>query len=105
MREVIQRVIAAEAEAKRIVAAAQAEAEQIAAEARNRTDTLVAHARADANAEAERIVDAAVRDAELEKQEQLARIAAEIEAQIRLDDPVRECVIAGALRCVCGNAS
>lgn len=104
MREVIQRVIAAEAEAKRIVATAHAEAERMAAEARHRTDSLVAHARADANGEAEQIVNAAVREAELEKQEQLARIAAEIEAQIRLDDPVRECVIAGALRCVCGKA-
>ena len=104
MRDVIQRIIAAEAEAKRIVEIAVAEAERISSEARKQGEHLVAQARLEANLEAERMLEVSLGEAEREKQKRLAGVSAEIEAQVCLDSSTRERAIAGAIRCVCGRS-
>jgi vacuolar-type H+-ATPase subunit H len=103
MREVIKNVIATEAEARGMVAAARAEADRIASDAQQRSQDVVAHARLEARVAAERLVEAAEREAEREKQERLARATLEIEAQVRLDQTSRHRAVAGAVRCVCGQ--
>ena len=103
VHDVIQKVIATEAEAKRLVEAAKVEAGRITAAAQKQGEELVARARQEALAEAGRIVSAAVREAERRKQEQLVRAAAEIEAQIRFDEVTRQRAVAGVIRCVCGK--
>ncbi len=103
MRDVVQKVIEAEAEAKRLVQAAQAEAERILAEAQNQGQQLITRARQEARTEAERMVEAAVRAAEQEKQKRLAHLAAEIESSLRLDEATRRHAVAAAIRCVCGK--
>jgi vacuolar-type H+-ATPase subunit H len=103
MRDVIARVIATEAEARRMVEAARAEADRISSDAQKRGQELVARTRQQARAEAESTVEAALRAAEQEKRKRLARVAAEIETEVRLDETTRERAVAGAIRCVCGQ--
>jgi vacuolar-type H+-ATPase subunit H len=103
VRDVIQKVIATEAEAKRIVEAAKAVADSISSDAQKQAQELVARARQEARAEADGIVTVAVREAGQEKHERLARAIAEIESQVRLDETTRQRAVAGAIRCVCGQ--
>jgi vacuolar-type H+-ATPase subunit H len=103
MRNVIQKVLETEAEAKRLVEAAKAEAEDILSKARKQAQELLAQARREARAEAERMVEAAVKEAERERQERLARAAAEIKTQVRLDEPVTRRAVEGVVLCVCGQ--
>jgi len=103
MRDVIQKVIATEAEAKHIVAAARTEAERLASEAQKQSQDLVARARQEARGEAERMVEAARNEAEHEKQERLTRAAVEIETHVRLEEPVKRRAVEAAVRCVCGQ--
>jgi vacuolar-type H+-ATPase subunit H len=102
MREVIHSVLAAEAEAKGIVAAARTEAERIASDSQKVSTGLVARMQQEARAEADYLVTAAVEQAGREKEERLARLAAEIEAEVQLEDSARQRVVAAAVRCVCG---
>lgn len=103
MRDVIQSVIATEAEARNLVAAARAEADRISSDAQKRSQDLVARARQEARTAAERMVEAAVNEARREKQERLARTTAEIETQVRLEETARQRAVAGVMRCVCGG--
>ena len=103
MRDVIQKVLETEAEAKRLVEAAKSEAEDILSKARQQAQELLAQAHRELRTEAERIVAAAVEAAEREKQERLARAAAEIKVQIRLDEAVTRRAVEGVVQCVCGT--
>ncbi len=103
MREVIQKVLEAEAEAKRLVEAAKAEADRLVSQAQQESQEFVARAREEARAEAGRLLDAATRQAEQEKRERLDRAAADIETQIQLDEETRQRAVEAALRCVCGS--
>ena len=103
LREVIQRVTEAEAEAKRFVAAATAEAERIVSDANKQGEQLVAQARQEAKAEVNRLVEAAILGAEWEKQERLACLAAEIKEQVCLTETNRQRAVAGSVRGGCGK--
>jgi vacuolar-type H+-ATPase subunit H len=103
MRDVIQKVIATEAEAKRMVEAAKAEADRILFDAKKQGDDLAARARQETRAEAENVMEAALQAAEQEKRQRLARVTVEIETQVRLDDTTRQRAVAGAVRCACGQ--
>lgn len=103
MREVIKNVIATEAEAKGMVAAARAEADRIASDTQKRSQDVVGHARLEARVEAERLVEAAGREAERERKVCLARATLEIETQVLLAETDRQRAVAGAVRCVCGQ--
>ena len=102
MRDVIQKVIAAEAEAKRILGAGRAEGDRILSEARQQAQELAARSRQEARAEAGRILESAVQEAEGEKQKRLSRSIAEIEAQIHLDEATRQHAVDAVVRFVCG---
>lgn len=103
MRDVIQKVIAAEAEARRIVEAARVEADRISAGAQKQGEELVVRTRQEARAEADRVVEAALKTAAQEKRERLARVVAEIDTQVQLDETARQRAVAAAIRCVCGQ--
>ena len=102
MREVIQKVIAAEAEAKHIREAAHTEAERILAEARQRALETTEAARKEARLAAEQRLEAGDREALAQKTDRLARATAEIETHVRLDDSERQRAAEAAVRCVCG---
>jgi vacuolar-type H+-ATPase subunit H len=102
MREVIQQIIATEAEAKALVEAARAEAERILAEARTASQEMIELARREARIEGERIVHEAVEVAEGEKEASLKLARAGIESQIRLNDEDYGQIVEGVVQCVCG---
>jgi len=102
MRDVIQKVIETETEAKRIVQAARAEAEQIMSAAQKQARDLVTQARQEARMATEKMLLAAMQEAEQEKKERLARAAAEILTQVCLDDATVQRAAAAAARCVRG---
>lgn len=102
MRDVIKNVIAAEAEARELVATAQTKAGRITSDAQKRSQDVVARAHLEARAGAEQILEAALKEAGREKQERLVQAAAEIETQVRLEEAVWQRAVAGAVRCVCG---
>lgn len=101
MRDVIQKIISTESEAKLTVEVAKAEAERIISDAQKKGDDLAKQARQEALAEANKILDASVEEAEQKKQDQLAHAISEIEKQIRLDPTIREWAVEGVIRCVC----
>lgn len=101
MRDVIQKIIATESEAKLTVEAARAEADRILSDAQKKGHDVVELARQQALIEAGRIVEAAVEAAEREKQYRLTDAAAEIESQIRLEPASRKKAAEKVVRCVC----
>jgi vacuolar-type H+-ATPase subunit H len=102
MNEVIKKVIAAEAEAKRLVQAAKTEAERIMSEAKKRALELRSAARQQNQIEVEQILASATADADKEKQARLAAVAADIEKRMVLDEPAKRQAIAAVLKCVSG---
>lgn len=101
MRDVIQKIISVEGEARLTVEDARAEAERIMSDAQKKGHDLVEQARQKALIEAKKVVDDSVEAATQNKQRQLARSAAEIENQIRLDPATRQWAVEGVVRCVC----
>jgi vacuolar-type H+-ATPase subunit H len=101
MRDVIHSVMATERAAQEMVAAARTEAERISTDAQKKRQDLIGRTDNEARAEAGRMVAAAVKNAELEKAERLTHLAAEIEAEVGLDDGTRQGAAAAAVRCVC----
>ena len=79
MRDVVELVLQAEGESKRILDDAQAEAERIATEARSKAQDIARTTRRETADQVDAIVGNAERDAQREKEEQLAQAAAEIE--------------------------
>jgi vacuolar-type H+-ATPase subunit H len=101
MREIIQKIITTESEAKRTVEAARAEADSISSTAQKEGHDVVERARQEGLIEAERIMEVAVEAAERGKQRCLADAAIEIESQIQFEPANRKSAIEGVVRCVC----
>jgi len=101
MRDVIQKIVAAENEARVIVEAAKAEADRILSDAKKKGQDIGERTRQEALVEAEKIVEAAVEAAEREKQRRLAEAAAQIESQIQLEPATRQWAVTEVVRCVC----
>jgi len=101
MRDVIQKIIATESEAKLIVEAARAEADSILSNAQKKGHDVVEQARQETLIEADKILEAAVKAAEQEKQRRLTDAVVEIESQIRLEPATREWAVEEVMRCVC----
>ena len=102
MREVIQKLVDAEAEARRMIEAARTEAATIVSDARRAAEEGAAQSRVDTRAEAEKAVQSAVLEARQEAQQRLARAAADIESEVRVDPAVQQRLVDAAVRCVCG---
>ncbi len=103
MRDVIKKVLASEAEAKRMVEQAKAEADRILSDAQKQGQEFIARTRQETRAEAENLLETAIRTAEQEKQQRLARVVAEIQNQVCLDETTRQRAVAEVIRCVCGQ--
>lgn len=97
MRDVIQKIIATETEARQRVQTARAEAERILSDARKRAQALVVDAGQTARLDAEKMLATALQAAETEKKERLAHIAAEVETQISIDNTTVQQAIAAVI--------
>jgi cell division septum initiation protein DivIVA len=100
MREIIQKIIATESEAKLTVEAARVEADRVLSDAQKNGHEVVEQARQEVLIEAERIVEAAIETAERGKQHRLADAAVEIEKQIQLEPAIKKWAIEGVVQCV-----
>ncbi len=101
MRDVIQKIVATENEAKLAVEEARAEADRILSDAQKKGHDVIERARQEALIEADKIVEAAVEAAEREKQDRLADAVTEIESQIQLEPATRKWAVEEIVRCVC----
>lgn len=101
MRDVIQKIVGTENEARLTIEAARTEADRILSEAQKKAQDITERARQEVFAEAQRIIEAAVKKAEHEKQARLADAVAKVESQIQLDSKSRKSAVAEVVRCVC----
>lgn len=104
MREVIQQLVAVEAEAQQIVQAAQAEADRILADAQHQAQVVMARGREDARVAAETVLATAIAEALRDKQARLAEAGVKIDAEVRFDEQAAEQIVTEIVRCVtCGS--
>ena len=103
MRATIQRVMAAEAEARRLVEAARKEGEAHLADCRRRARELAENTEREARLAGAEILEAAAEEARCEKEDRLRKASAEIDASIRLDEAVAREAVDAIVRCVCGR--
>ncbi len=103
MREVIQRVIETEGEAKHMVEAARQEAERLLATAQTEAQAILTRARAETRAQAEKLIDSAVQQAQAEKKQLLAKADLEIREALQLDATTREQIVHAVVQCVCAH--
>lgn len=101
MRDVIQKIVGTENEARLTVEAARTEADRILSEAQKKGQDIVERARQEAFVEAQRVIKAEIERAEREKEACLADSAAKVESQIQLDPASRKSAVEGVVRCVC----
>ncbi|WP_005035443.1 hypothetical protein [Holophaga foetida] len=101
MRDTIQRVMAAEDEATRLLEEAQKEAEAFLAQCRQRAREVVEEGRAEARREAEAILGRAEEEARREREERIRAASAEIETSLQLDETLAGQAVDAIVRCVC----
>lgn len=87
MKGLLEEILSAEAEGRRLAAAARARAAEITAEAGRRAVVLAETARGQSRLEAERVSAAILQDAAREKASRLAAARAELERDLRLEEP------------------
>jgi vacuolar-type H+-ATPase subunit H len=102
VREVIQKLIAVEEEAKDIVKKAQEAGAKVVQEARDKTAEIIDRSRAEVRLEAERVLQAAAERTSADEQGLLTREDAEIESAIRLDPAARQRAVQAVVQCACG---
>ena len=103
MRETIQRVMAAEDRAKRLVDAARMEGTALLADCRRRAQELAESSEREARLAGAELLESATREAHREKEDRLRKASAEIEATIRLDEAVACKAVDAIVQCVCGR--
>ena len=103
MRDIIQKIIATESEARLVVESAKAEADRILSEAQKKGHDIVEQARIEALVESDAIMEKAARESEKEKQLLLTETITEIERQIRLEPTTLQWAVEGVIRCICGK--
>jgi len=105
MRDVIQKMLEAEAEAKRLLADAEAASERLLADARQKAQHGVELARTEGRAEADRILETARQEADRERDERVRQAAAAIQTEITVDEAVHRRGVEAVVRAVCGKSS
>lgn len=103
MRETIQRVMAAEDQARRLVESAREEVEAYLVDCRRRARELAQHTEREARQAGAEILEAAAEEARREREDRIRKASAEIEATIRLDEAVAREAAEAIVRCVCGR--
>ena len=104
MRDVIQKIVATENQAKRIVEEGRAQADRILFEARKKAQDVSMKAYQDAGREAQEIITEAARQAEDERQKTLNDAMDILEREVVIDKGTRQKIIEEIIRHVCGNA-
>ena len=102
MRDVIEKVMATEAEGRQLVETAKNDAEQILANARFQGRLLVERANQESRLEAEDILEKAVDEARREKAESLARAANEVKSEVCIDEATKQRLVDASVRCLRG---
>lgn len=102
MRDVIQKIVATENQAKRIVEEGRAQADRILADARKQAQDINMRSYQDAGKEAQDIVARAVEAAEGQKRENLAKASVVIEREIVIDEGLKQKIIEEIIRHMCG---
>jgi vacuolar-type H+-ATPase subunit H len=105
VRDVIQKIVATENQAKRIVEEGRAEADRILADARKQAQDISIKAYQEAGKEAEGIMSDATRAAEDQKQDSLAKAADAIQREIVLDEAIRQKIVEEIIGHVCGRST
>ena len=105
MRDVIQKMLEAEAQAKRLVAEAEAEADRIRADARRQAPQRAEAIRADARAESDRLGREAADAADRDRADALRRAAEAIDREVHLDDQARARAVERVVRAVTGQTA
>ena len=105
MRDVIQKIVATENQAKRIVEEGRAQADRILLEARKKAQDVTMKAYQDAGREAQEIIAEAAREAEGERQKTLGEALDMLEREVVIDEGARRKIIEEIIRHVCGNAT
>lgn len=103
MRDVIQKIVATENQAKRIIEEARVQADRVLAEARKQAQDISTKAYQDAGREAQEIVNEALRAAEDQKQASLEKASGAIEGEIVIDEGLRQKIVEEITRHVCGH--
>jgi vacuolar-type H+-ATPase subunit H len=103
MREVIEALLATEAEARRIVQAARGEAEGILSEARKTADALHATARVEARRDARNAIDAAIKAAQEERRRRQDAAVTVMEQHVQLDTVLKNSLVEAVVRCISEN--
>lgn len=103
MREVILRILSAEAEAGRLVAGAAARARVLISEAKEKAGQLLETSAAQASLEAGQVYSAALEEAGREKAARLAAAAAEIEKSSLQFEKTRRAAADRVVRAVLGD--
>ncbi len=103
IRETIQRVIAAEDEAKRLVEAARSEGEALLVDYRRRAKELAANTEQELRLAGAEILETAAEEARCEREDRIRKASAEIEAVTRLDEAVAREAVDAIIGCVCGR--
>lgn len=102
MREIIQKVVATEGEAKQLLQASRMAADQLLERAQAQARALVEQARVDARRAAAQLLEAAEGQAQQDKTALMTRATAEIQTSISLDDTTRRQIAEAAARFVAG---
>ncbi|MHB8108887.1 MAG: hypothetical protein ACYDHW_02515 [Syntrophorhabdaceae bacterium] len=102
MRDVIQKIVATENEAKRTIEEARVLADRILFEARKAAQDITAKAYQEAASDADRIISEAVEAAENKKLESLKNAAVRIDEQIKIDGSLRKQIIDDIVKLVRG---
>lgn len=102
MRDVIQRVIQVEGEARQLVQAARSESDRLVTDARVTAKRLIEQAKQEAKLESDDLLLAAEAASQNEKAGQLSRVAAEVQKTICLDEATTRAVADAAVRGICG---
>ena len=103
MHDVVKMVLEAEAESKQVLESAESEVQRITAEARRNAQEIVQSMRHETAEQADAIVRAAAEAALREKEERLARAAADLDAAVRFDASRVRALIEAVVRRVSGG--
>jgi vacuolar-type H+-ATPase subunit H len=100
MREVIAKILEAEAEGKRIVAAAKSEADRIMSDARDQAREETSRLHKDTQIEIDRMVEESSKAIEQERKSALARAIIDIAVQFPIDMPALSEAVLTGVQCV-----
>ncbi|MCX7965200.1 MAG: hypothetical protein N2596_01045 [Syntrophorhabdaceae bacterium] len=101
MKEVIERIVSTESEARSIIEKAKTEGDQIIAEAKRKAQDMIEKAKRDAVIEAQNIINSAIEKAEKEKEKMLIQKSQEIKGQFFLSEEAKQKTVEWIIKKIC----